>query len=502
MLLPIYHICTQYWPLYRLIKALNQIPQIPRARLSWPLAPSWLSCVLSVLLGFGLASTLGVALAQTTAETDTYEYKLENGLRIILKQDRRAPTVAQMVWYRAGSIDEFNGTTGVAHVLEHMMFKQTKKLKAGEFSRTVAALGGRENAFTSKDYTAYYQQVEKSHLAAVMALEAERMANLMLTQQEFEKEIQVVMEERRLRTEDQAQAVLNEQLSATAFIASPQRVPVIGWMDDLKSMTYLDAQAWYQRWYAPNNAVLIIAGDAEPNEVKRLAKKYFGPIKARSLPPRKPQNEPTQQGMRTTLVKAPAETASLTMAYKVPILRDVEHDQDVYALMVLAAVLDGYSNSRLSRHLVREQRVADSIGADYSPIARGPQLFYLSGVPAQGHTIDQLEQAIRDELALLIKSGVDEAELKRVTAQLVAGRVFKRDSVFGQAMEIGVAEMSGISWQSLDKIIEKLYTVTPAQVQAVAAKYLRDDQLTIARLFPLPLGATTMPKPLLEDHHH
>ncbi|MFZ9239161.1 MAG: M16 family metallopeptidase, partial [Burkholderiaceae bacterium] len=215
--------------------------------------------------------------ALANAAADTHEFRLANGLKLIVKEDHRAPTVVNMVWYRAGSVDELNGTTGVAHVLEHMMFKGTKKLKPGEFSKRVAELGGRDNAFTSKDYTAYHQQVERSRLEQVMALEADRMQNLTMDPAEFSKEIRVVMEERRLRTEDKPLSLLREALYATAFLASPYRHPVVGWMDDLQNMTAADALAWYQRWYAPNNAVVVIAGDVDPQHVLKLAEKYFGP---------------------------------------------------------------------------------------------------------------------------------------------------------------------------------------------------------------------------------
>ena len=213
-----------------------------------------------------------------------FETRLPNGLKIIVRQDARAPTVAHMVWYRAGSMDEVNGTTGVAHVLEHMMFKGTARIKSGEFSRRVAAAGGRDNAFTSRDYTAYFQQVHKSKLELVMRLEADRMANLRLDDGEFAKEIKVVMEERRLRTDDQPRALLNETLMATAFKAHPYRTPVIGWMRDLETMKGADARDWYRIWYAPNNAVLIVTGDVHPQEVVRLAKKYYGVHKPKVLP--------------------------------------------------------------------------------------------------------------------------------------------------------------------------------------------------------------------------
>lgn len=416
------------------------------------------------------------------------EFVLQNGMKIIVKEDHRAPTVAHMVWYRIGSMDESNGTTGVAHALEHMMFKGTKTLKPGEFSRKVAALGGRENAFTSKDYTAYFQQVEKSRLEKVMALEADRMANLVFDQEEFSREIRVVMEERRWRTEDQPIPMLYEALNAAAFTAHPYHHPVVGWMSDLLNMTVQDAKAWHDRWYAPNNATMVIAGDVDAAQVHALAKKHFGKIPAKRIKAVKPQDEPAQRGIRRVTVKAPAENPYVVLAFKAPTLRDVEKDTDVHALNVLAAVLDGYDNARLNARLVRTEKVANDAGAGYSSIARGPVLFLLDGTPARGTSTEQLEQLLRAEVERIAKEGVSEDELKRVKAQLIAGQIYKRDSIFGQAMEIGVMEMSGISHAKIDRIIEKLRDITPQQVQAVAQKYFGDDTLTVATLIPLPLS--------------
>ena len=317
----------------------------------------------------------GAALAQTT------ERVLANGMKVLVIEDHRAPTVAHMVWYRAGSIDEVNGGTGVAHVLEHMMFKGTRDLPAGEFSRRVAAMGGRENAFTSRDYTGYYQQVHRSRLADVMALESDRMANLVLSKEEFDKEIRVVMEERRWRTEDRAESLVYEQLMATAFTASPYRAPVVGWMNDLEAMTVDDARDWYERWYAPNNALLVVAGDVVPDEVFALAERTYGRFASRALPPRKPQVEPLQRGVRRIWVKAPAQNPYVLMGFKVPRVTSAGADEDAYALEVLAAVLDLDENGRITRNVVRSARIANAAGAGYDMVARGPALFTLSGTP-------------------------------------------------------------------------------------------------------------------------
>lgn len=446
-----------------------------------------------------------VALLMPTlsvAEITAQEFRLSNGMRLIVQEDKRAPTVVHMVWYRVGSMDEQSGTTGVAHVLEHMMFKGTKKLKPGEFSAKVAALGGRENAFTGKDYTAYYQQVEKSRLEQVMALEADRMQNLTMDKEEFAKEIRVVMEERRLRTDDQPLSLLFEALNATAYVAHPYKNPVVGWMNDLQNMTAADALGWYQRWYAPNNATMVVAGDVDAKRVRELAEKYYASIPAKTLPKSKPQQEPAQTGIKRLVVKAPAENPFLVMAYKMPKLLDVDKDDDVHALDVLAAVLDGYDNARLPARLVRTERIANSVDAGFEPVARGPVMFTLSGVPAQGTSVDQLEQALRAEITRIAVDGVSAAELKRVKTQLIASQVYKRDSVFGQAMEIGGMEMAGISFRQMDKIIEKLSAVTPEQVQSVAQKYFGDDQLTVATLQPLPVSAQAERQPAPTGMRH
>ncbi len=430
-----------------------------------------------------------------TAAAQTHEHKLANGLRIIVKEDHRAPTVVSMVWYKAGSMDEVNGTTGVAHVLEHMMFKGTPAVPAGEFSKLIAAAGGRDNAFTGRDATGYHQQLQKSQLALAFRLEADRMANLVLTQEEFAKEIKVVMEERRWRTDDRAQSLVYEQLMATAFTAHPYRMPVVGWMNDLEHMTWRDAKEWYDRWYAPNNAIVVVVGDIEARQVFALAEQHFGPLKPKALPERKPQDEPAQRGIRRVSVKAPAELPYLLMAYRAPVLRDVENDWEPYALEMLAGVLDGNEAARLPSALVRRDKIANAAGAGYDGTTRGPGMFLISGVPAAGRTADEVEQALRRELTKVMTEGVSEAELKRVKAQVVASQVFQRDSIVFQARQIGSLEIAGYPHRAIDSMIRKLQAVTAEQVQAVARKYLLDDALTVAVLDPQPLDSRKPPIP-------
>ena len=431
-----------------------------------------------------------VSLISFEVLANPHEYMLANGLKIVVKEDHRSPVVISQIWYKAGSIDELNGTTGVAHVLEHMMFKGTKNVSSGEFSKKIAAIGGRDNAFTSRDFTGYFQQLHKSELALAMKLEADRMRNLILTKEEFAKEIKVVMEERRLRTDDQPHALVYEKMMSVAYQSHPYRRPIIGWMNDLENMTVDDAQEWYDRWYAPNNAVLVVVGDVDPKKVFSLAQKYYGEIKSRpiaSLALRKPQTEVTQAGIKRLQVKAPAKMPYLVMGYHAPVLHDANADWEPYALEMLVGVLDGNESARLNKELVRDQQVASSINAEYDATGRGPGMFFLSGTPSEGRSVVELEAALRNEIERLISAGVTEKELRRVRAQVVSGHVFQLDSMFYQAMQIGQLESVGLSYRDLDTIIKKLQTVTAKQIREVAIKYLIDDSLTVAILDPQPL---------------
>jgi zinc protease len=424
----------------------------------------------------------------SVAQADVYEKTLSNGLKVIVKEDHRAPVLVQQVWYHAGSMDEKTGTTGVAHVLEHMMFKGTRKVPVGQFSKIIAAAGGRENAFTSYDHTAYFQQLHRSKLALAMELESDRMHNLQMAEKEFNKEIKVVMEERRWRTDDDPHSLMYEKLMATAFAEHPYHNPVIGWMIDIQNMTAADALNWYRTWYAPNNATLVIAGDVKASEVFALAQRYYGAIPAVKLPQRKAVGEATQLGIQRIVVKAPAELPYLIMAYHAPTLRDAEKDWKPYALEMLAGVLDGNSSARLNKALVRDQQVAMDVGTGYDSVARGPGMFVLEGTPREGKTVGDVENAIREQLALLVRDGVSADELQRVKAQVMAGEVYKRDSVFYQAMQIGQMESDGLSYKDIPVMLQKLQAVTVQQVQDVAREIFNDDQLTVATLDPQPLS--------------
>ncbi|MBG6071973.1 MULTISPECIES: pitrilysin family protein [unclassified Polaromonas] len=465
-----------------------------------------------LLLSAALTAGLGqAAFAQAPATVE--QFTLANGLTVIVKPDHRAPTVAHMLWVRVGAMDEVDGTSGVAHALEHMMFKGTPKVKAGEFSRRVAALGGQENAFTSSDSTGYYQQIPAAKLEDVMRLESDRFGHSQWPDEEFKREIEVVKEERRMRTEESPHAMLHEQASAITFLASPYRRPIVGWMSDLVAMTPDDVRSFYQRWYVPANAALVVAGDVNVAQVRKLAEKYYGAIPARPVPVRKPRTEPEQAGMRRIDLKAPASQAYVSMAFKVPKVQPADlavavgaasptaaASREALALTVLSAVLDGYSGARLERALVQgrgqqDGRVADSAGASSGLIGRGPQLFTLNGVPADGKTTQQVADALRQQVAVVARDGVSEAELQRVKTQWVASETYKLDSVFSQARELGSNWVQGLPLDAGTRLIAQLRTVTSAEVQAVAGKYFGDDQMTVSTLLPQPLASKPKPRP-------
>lgn len=457
---------------------------------------------IALLCAFMLPCLLAPAAIAAAAPAGVHEFMLDNGLKLIVKEDRRAPVVVSQVWYKVGGSYEDVGITGISHALEHMMFQGTKKHPSGEFSRIIAEHGGRENAFTGRDYTAYFQQLEASRLPISFELEADRMRNLLLPKDEFTREMEVIKEERRLRTDDDPQALTYEQLSAAAFVAGPYHNPIVGWMNDIENLTVADLRRWYDLWYAPNNAVVVVVGDVDAAEVHKLARRHFGRIKARDIPVLKPRLEPPQKGERRVTVRAPARLPSLFMAYKTPVLRTAEADWEPYALEVLAGVLDGGDSARLARHLVREEGVAAGAGAHYGLYSRHDDVFILSGIPAQGRDVDALEDALRRQIERLREELVTPAELARIKAQVVASNVYERDSVYYQAMIIGMLETVGLDWRQSEAYVERIQAVTAEQVREVARKYLNDDQLTVAVLEPLPIAAETTPRAAIQGGRH
>ena len=479
------------------MKKLNIVGYVESA---YSMKRSILSLALMASLGAGASAALAAtpsnmsqpASASVAQASTVRQFTLSNGMTLLVQPDKRAPTAVHMVWVRVGSMDEVDGRSGLAHVLEHMMFKGSKTVPPGDFSRKVAALGGQENAFTNRDYTGYYQQIPADKLEAVMQLESDRFANNQWPDSEFQKEIEVIKEERRMRTDDNPRSSLMEQLNAVTWTASPYRRPVVGWMGDLDSMKPDDAREFHQAWYVPENAVVVVAGDVEPEKVRQLAEKYYGSMAKRALPERKPRPEPLQKGMRRVEYKAPAEQAYVLMSFKVPSLRKLSQpdasDKDAMALMMLSQLLSGYDGARLDRRLTQgATRVADAAFSGASVVSRGPAVFMLGGVPSQGKTAKDVEDALRAEVARIAKEGVSDAELARVRTQWQASTVYERDSVFGQANDLGSNWVLGLPLDANDQMLALLKTVTSAQVQDVAARYFGDDQLTVATLLPQPL---------------
>lgn len=433
------------------------------------------------------AALLWLPVFASSAATKVSEHVLGNGLKVLVKEDHRSPIAVSQVWYKVGSSYEPNGITGISHMLEHMMFKGTDKHAPGEFSRIIAENGGEENAFTGEDYTAYFQTMEASRLAVSFELEADRMRHLHLLADELKKELQVVTEERRMRTDDNPQAKMQEHFAALAYTNSPYKNPVIGWPSDIANYKVEDLQAWYQRWYAPNNATLVVVGDVQPKAVFALAEQYFAALKPSQLETIKPQTEVEQAGVRKMTVKLPAKLPYLLMGYKVPVLKTAEHEWEAYALEVLAGVLDGGSSARLESGLVRGKQIAVSVGASYGLSSRLSNLFTLEGTPAEGKNVWALESALKDEITKLQIKLIDNDELQRIKAQVLAKAVYERDSGFYQAMQLGMLETVGLGWKVVDEYVDKVNQVTAEQVREVARKYLIEDKLSVAYLEPLPI---------------
>ena len=415
------------------------------------------------------------------------EYQFDNGLKLIVKPDHRAPVAVTQVWYKVGSSYEYNGITGISHQLEHMMFKGTENLGPNEFSKIIAANGGRENAFTGRDYTAYFQTMEADRIEVSFRLEAERMRKLIIDEDELLKEREVVAEERRMRTEDSPTAMTREAFNATAFMNSPYHHPIVGWMSDINHYEAEDLRDWYQKWYAPNNAVIVVVGDVEPEEVYQLAKQYFGDLKPETIEVVKPQVEVPQLGQRQIEVQAPAELPYLMMGWKVPVVKTAEVAWEPYALEMLAGILDGGASARFSRDLVRGQEIAANLGAGYGLFSRLDDLFLVAGTPTKDHNIAGLQKAVIAQLETLKTEPVSQQELERIKTQVVANAVYERDSVFYQAMQIGMLETVGLDWRLSEDYVKNIQAVTAEQVQTVAQKYFIDRTLTVAELKPQPL---------------
>ena len=433
-----------------------------------------------------LLIALGLSLITLTAraELPTHEFQLDNGLDVLVREDHRAPVITVMVWFKAGSIDEAPYETGLAHVLEHMMFKGSKRLGAGEFSRLVARYGGSDNAFTSYDFTAYFQQYEASRLPLALELEAERLKNLKIDDESFRRELQVVMEERRQRTDDKPTALAWEKFQAVARPGTGYAHPIIGWRDQLAQLQPQQARDWYDRFYVPGNATLVIAGDVTPEQVRPLVEKFFADLPRGETPPRPETTLNPPPGERRMTLRLPVRVPALYMSYNVPSLTTADHQDDFYALTMLGGVLDGGTSARMESNLVRGQRLAAGLGAGYDGLQRGNGTFTITATPNPAVSLDQLEAAIKAEIEEIAEQPPSEAEMDRVRAGVLAEQIYQRDSVMGQAMELGTLSVLGLDWRLAGQFDDNLEAVTPEQVQQAARKWLVAERSAVAHVIP------------------
>ncbi|PZW39921.1 pitrilysin family protein [Pseudomonas sp. URMO17WK12:I2] len=424
--------------------------------------------------------------AQAAAPQPTHEFTLDNGLKVIVREDHRAPVVVSQIWYKVGSSYETAGQTGLSHALEHMMFKGSRKLGPGEASRVLRDLGAEENAFTSDDYTAYYQVLAADRLGVAFELEADRLASLRLPPEEFAREIEVIKEERRLRTDDKPSGLAYERFKAMAYPASGYSIPTIGWMADLDRMSVQELRHWYETWYVPNNATLVVVGDVTADGVKALAQRYFGAISKRDVPAAKIPLELAEPGERQITLHLKTQLPSLMMGFNVPGLATAKNPRDVHALRLIAALLDGGYSARLATRLERGEELVSGAGAWYNGYTRGDSLFTISATPnvQTGKTLEQTEAGIWRELQDLQSTAPSAEELARVRAQLIAELVYDRDSISSQATAIGQLETVGLSWKLIDQELAELEAVTPADIQNAAKTYFTRDRLSVAHVLP------------------
>ena len=422
-----------------------------------------------------------ITISEAGLKENVFETVLPNGLKVILLENHKAPLVTFQVWYRVGSRNEAWGRTGLSHMLEHMMFKGTEKVGPEEFSRIIQENGGNDNAFTSRDYTAYFENISTDRVQVSIDLESDRMQNLLLREQDFRTERMVVMEERRLRTEDNPQANLQEHMEATAFLTSPYHWPTIGWKEDIERFTLDDLKAYYRTYYNPMNAILIVVGDFKREELLPKIEKAFGSIPKGIAPNQERDVDPRQIGERRIFVKKEAQLPYLVMGYHVPNLRET----DSYALEVIATLLSAGKSSRLYQSLVREKRLVLSADADHSLLSRDPSLFYLSAELLPGKELAEVEKALDEEVERLKKELVGAQELEKAKNQMEASFVFGQDSLFYQAMLLARNEIT-LTWRAIDDYLPSIRKISPEDIRRVAKKYLKPDNRTVGVLIPLP----------------
>lgn len=425
-------------------------------------------------------------------DNKAHEYILPNGFKILVKEDHRAPIAIFQICYKVGSSYEHNGITGISHVLEHMMFTGTRKYSSNFFLKTIAEYGGHLNAQTGHDFTAYHEIIHTDYIEKSFLFEADRMCNLLLNKKAFLKEMQVIMEERRTTVNDKPERLLLEYFYQSAYLSSPYRYPIIGYMDDLKNMTLKDIRSWYTTWYAPNNAIGIIIGDVDPAHMLVLAKKYFGKIKPSVVPVVKPQKEIASLGIRTQSIKIPAKLPWLVIGFNTPALNTAEKTWEAYALWLLCEILAGSSSTRLSTKLLRKKQIILDANYSYTPYSRIDNVLTLMVTPTDINKIDEVRDGVFNEIKQLQSEPPSLKELNRVKIQLTAQRTYQKDSIAAQALEIATFEAGGLSWHEIENAYKHIANITPKQIQKIAKKYLIEDNLTMATLMPSEQVSNTL----------
>ncbi len=434
-----------------------------------------------------ILASVSAWLAAPVWAAAVHESILANGMKVLLVEEPKAPVATVQIWYKVGSRNEVLGRAGLSHMLEHMMFKGTARYPKGVFSRTIRKNGGNDNAFTSQDFTAYFENLAADRVQLALELEADRLGGLLLDDKEFQLEREVVKEERRLRSEDDPQAFLVETLFAQAFMMHPYHWPIIGWFPDLNAMTREDLKRHYDTYYVPNNATLVIVGDIKAETLLPTIKRLFEPIPPKPVPPPPSVEEPEQRGERRVIVKREAQVPFLMAGYRVPNFRS----EDSYPLTVLETILAGGKSSRLYQSLVYEQKLALAVGAEYSRLQADPELFYCYVVLKPDQKPEEAERALYREIERLQEAPPTEQELQRAKNQVEATYIFGQDSNFRQAMLLGQAETVGAGWRDIQQFVERLRGVTAADVQRVARQYFVADRRTVGILIPTPLARET-----------
>ncbi|MDX8382127.1 MAG: pitrilysin family protein [Ghiorsea sp.] len=425
---------------------------------------------------------LGVTSAKAASELQRASFK--NGLQLIVEEDHSAPVAMVQIWLKVGGRDEVPGKTGLAHVFEHMMFKGSKKLEAGEYSKIISAMGGNDNAFTSTDYTAYFETIPAKEVSRVLVMEAERFAHLKLREEDFKSEIQVIMEERRMRTEDDPNSRMFEELSAASLRLHPYRNPVIGWMQDLKTLSIEDVKAFYKKHYVAGNVTVVVVGDVDFSQVKKVVGKTFGKMGTRNIEPRFNPTEPEPLGAKRVEVVIPAQLPMVAFTLPVPSWVPHKNDKQAAALTLATEILAGGNSAVLNEVLVNEQRVAVSAGAGYDPATMGLDLWYAYGTTGIGQDVATFEKAFWSLMKDMGNRLPDARKFKAAKRRLITNAVFAQDSLYLRAKQIGTLETVGIGADEKDRWLDLIREVTPEEVQAAFKTWIKPERATTGLLLP------------------